>query len=361
MKEITVLLIEDEPSFQLALKTLLHRDPATKYNLVIESWLRDGLKRLAHQDIDIVLLDLTLPDSHGLDTLLQIRQQSSFTPVVVLTGREDDMGVEALKLGAQDYLLKGRLDGSALMRSMRYAIERANLIEERDNFIAALTHDLRNPLVGANRILELLYQGHLGEIDSTHAELLTKVFLTNEQLLAMIQNLLDVYRLEKDINALVLAHTNLLDLVNYCIEQVRPLALKKKVKLESLLEPQTKPVLADEPSFRRVVHNLLDNALKFTPEGGSITVSLFERTSRIILVVKDSGPGILQEDRRRVFQRFGRGDPAQRHNAGIGLGLFVCKQIVELHGGSIDIITDRDAEGSVFEVQLPFSAIESMN
>jgi DNA-binding NarL/FixJ family response regulator len=128
---IEILLIEDDPGDAQLIRVMLQGSASVEFRLEVEQGLSSGLKRLDEQHFDVILLDLELPDSHGLETLRQIYSRASATPVVVITGQADEVvGAEAVRMGAQDYLVKGEIDSSILLRSIRYAIDRHRLQEK---------------------------------------------------------------------------------------------------------------------------------------------------------------------------------------------------------------------------------------
>ncbi|MBI4357803.1 MAG: GGDEF domain-containing response regulator [Candidatus Omnitrophica bacterium] len=133
-KTVRVLLIEDDSDYAALMVARLSRDKSISFDIQRAEGLEEGLKRIGAKDIDIVLLDLNLPDSHGLDTLVQFKAQAANIPVLVLTGLDDEsIAVEAVRRGAQDYLLKGEADGKMLPRVIRYALERHRMQEELRN------------------------------------------------------------------------------------------------------------------------------------------------------------------------------------------------------------------------------------
>jgi len=208
----------------------------------------------------------------------------------------------------------------------------AAVAEGREEFMATLTHDLKNPLIGANRLLELLVAGALGPLSTEQAELLETLRKSNLDLLSMIHNLIDVYRYEKDAATLDLQETNLVGLIDECISQAQ--ILSKNV-INSDLPKQMDNIRLDSFAIRRVVQNLLSNAVKFSPEG-AITVRLKIQTDQTVIEVEDHGPGIKPEELSRLFKRFSQGAAGKRYAGGNGLGLYLCKQIIEAHGGTIE-------------------------
>lgn len=233
--------------------------------------------------------------------------------------------------------------------------EQANhlhILQEREDFMAALTHDLKNPLVGADRVLDILIGGKLGELDDNQKEVLLQLKQSNEDLIDLIRNLIDIYRLERDIRSLQLSDCNLTKLCTDTVSEIELLARSRNIELQ-FDHPRT-PVYgqADYMSIKRLMQNLLNNALKFTPTDGFIKIKLEVDYEQVIISVQDSGPGIPEEEIDRLFERFWQGLPGKKYAPGSGLGLHLCREITEAHHGSI-ACQSKVGQGAIFTVYLP--------
>lgn len=361
-KFVRVLLVEDDATFSMAIAAALSRNATFEIDCLTAASLHEAFKRVAQsnverradQSIDVILLDLNLPDSQGIDTFLEMRNSCSGVPIIVLTGRDDEqLAMKAMSNGAQDYLRKGDIDGRTLSRTISYAIERAKIIAEREDFVATLTHDLKGPLQGANRILGLLVKGDLGPLNADQSELLSRLAQSNDTLLEMISNLLEVYRYDKDLHTISFQHTNLVKLVQRCMDEVSHLAHDRSIEIKrEIFDGEDISIMADAGSIARVVRNLLDNALKFTPKGGQVVIKLAKEDEKVKLAVTDTGPGIAEEDRRFLFERFYRGSTGRGYSRSTGLGLYLCKQIVQHHNGTITCAV-AGGSGSSFVLEFP--------
>ena len=225
-------------------------------------------------------------------------------------------------------------------------------LEQREDFMATLTHDLKTPIVGANMVLGALIDGSLGPLNPMQEEIIGKLKTSNQALLKMIQNLLEVYRYEAGTEALYLKQIEISPLVQFCLDEVKPLADSKAQKLLAHL-PETHCALqADEDALKRVLINVLGNAVKFTPERGTIEVEVERKDPNVIMRVKDTGMGISDQDQERLFQRFWQSDPGKRYAVGTGLGLYFCHRVLEAHHGKITCQSEP-GRGTTFTIILP--------
>jgi two-component system sensor histidine kinase/response regulator len=357
-----VLLVEDNLAEALYFQDLLRKEGATWLKFTRCDSINSALDYLKTNAPDIVLLDLTLPDSVGLNGLTKLRKESISVPILVLTGVDDqELAIRALKMGAHDYLIKNRVNGQALLRIIEFAILRTQseiyktrlmLMEQREQFMAALTHDLKNPLLGANRILEHLTDGRLGNLNDEQFRVLKMLKNSNKSLLNMVQNLIEVYKHKKDASTLLYEKVELSELLNSCLGEFVHQAQTRNVAIKSGGAESPLIIEADSNSIRRVLQNLLDNALKFTPSGGSIEIRTKQNATHALIEIEDTGFGINADEMPTLFQPFRQGTEGRKYSPGTGLGLYLCRQIVEAHQGKIDC-TSEPGRGTIFSVSLP--------
>lgn len=357
--KVRVILVEDSLPDALFIEEIL---PCESYELVRVDALSAAYNRISERTFDVVLLDLSLPDGQGINTFLAMTGKIPDVPIVILTGLEDEeVAIAAARFGAQDYIQKKDISQHTLCRSIHYAIERKQalenakrliVLEQREEFMATLTHDLKNPLLGANYLLEMLADETRGKIQAEQTNILLQLRDNNKLLLSMIQNLIEVYRFEKDVSVIVPENTDLLNIASACLQDIAPIAENRRIALKIEIPKQVKNIRADANAIRRVLQNLLDNALKFTPTGGEVTLKLEASNGFVVVEIIDTGPGISVEDQKKLFQRFVQGRAGKKYTPGTGLGLYLCKQIVEAHRGEIACIS-TEGEGSIFRVRLP--------
>ena len=228
-------------------------------------------------------------------------------------------------------------------------------------FAAMLAHDLKSPLIGTMRLIDLFLDGNLGTLTPEQNAFLSLVRGSTRSLLSMVENLLDLYRIEAGAYQPRLETVDIGALVRSCCLGIAPLAACRNICLDIDMMPGLEPLEADGMSMQRVLYNLLDNAQKFSPEGGSILVAVRKSSDKIIIDISDDGPGILKEELDKLFERCLRDRAELSFKTGVGLGLYLCRHLVGAHGGELTYQA-REGGGSVFTVVLPArpaKAIES--
>jgi len=232
----------------------------------------------------------------------------------------------------------GQLSSTILVASD--VTERVLLDLQRKDFVATLAHDLQTPVIASDRALSLLLDKLNGLVSPELITWMTMLKKNNQNLLHMIETLLDVYHYEEGSQALYLDQVDLKLLATTCIEELLPLASEQGLAIESHFDEELKSVAADRTAIRRVITNLIDNSLKFTPRGGTITVrARNDRDSFVVFEVADTGIGIKAEDKKHLFERFWHGRGERSYKGSNGLGLYLCRQIIESHHGQIECQT----------------------
>jgi signal transduction histidine kinase len=227
------------------------------------------------------------------------------------------------------------------------------LMRQRDDFMALLTHDLKTPLLGADRILELLTNDVVGNLNDEQRNILKQLRNSNSELVSMVQNLIQVYRYERELANVRFVDIDLSELVKAVVEKSLSSAQSKEIELVCNVPEPNLIAAVDADSISRLVQNLIDNAIKFTPRKGVVTVGLEELNHGICqLSVTDTGVGLTEEECASLFTRFWQGLMGKKYSPSVGLGLYLSKQIVDAHDGTIDC-QSKINEGSAFTVKLP--------
>jgi signal transduction histidine kinase len=390
-KPMKVLLVEDNPGDTRLIREMLKED-TIQFELAHVERLCEAFQCLGEETFDVIVLDLNLPDSQGLDTFVKAHAQVSEVPIVVLTGLADEVvGVEAVKGGAQDYLVKGQVDGDWLVRSIYYAIERKRaeealkkyserleeMVEERtqelrdtqDRLVhreklavlgqlaGGVAHELRNPLgviKSAVYFLNMALEEPEPEVKET-LEVLEKEVIMSEKI---ISSLLDFACAKPPTQRKV----NINDVVQEAMSRI---TLPENVEVVSQLDELLPTILADPDQLAQVFGNIILNGIQAmtlpsplamlrtdsigTPEGGRLVIKTFKtlKSGWVAISFTDTGVGIPEENLDKLFE------PLFTTKAkGIGLGLALVKVLVEGHGGTIEV-TSKVGKGSTFTVRLP--------
>jgi PAS domain S-box-containing protein len=234
-------------------------------------------------------------------------------------------------------------------------VELQRLDEVRSTFVSVAAHELRSPLTSIQGYVEMLLDGDYGPLTEAQRERLEIVRGGAHRLLSTTDNLLNLTRIEAGQLELVLQPRDLTAVVKNVINEFEPQLEAKEQQLTLRTAPDLPLALCDETRARQIIGNLLSNAIKYTPPGGQITIELepAERSGFLQVSVADTGVGIADEDQRRLFNRFFRGESAQRTEAsGTGLGLYIARSLIQLHGGRVWFESEPDS-GSTFYVTFP--------
>jgi signal transduction histidine kinase len=303
----------------------------------------------------VVLLDLSLPDSHGVEGIGILQRVAPTTPIVVLTGRSDDgVAIDVLQAGAEDYLIKGMGDGHLMVRAIRYSMERARgrllLLDAKTKaeianrtkteFLANMSHELRTPLNAIMGFSELMKTQMLGPVGNpTYVEYARDIYQSAAHLLQIINDILDLSKVEAGKIELDERPVNLHALVDTSLRLVGERATEAGVTVSNEVPVDLPRLFADERLLKQILINLLSNSIKFTEKGGSVRVQAGRETTGVIsLAVADSGIGIAADDLPKVMEPFRQADAAlSRKYEGTGLGLPLVKSFVELHRGVFEL------------------------
>jgi signal transduction histidine kinase len=374
-KALQVLVVEDNAGDARLLREMFSKERPDSYELTHLSRLREAEIHLAKGGVDIVLLDLGLPDGHGLETLRRAHAVAPGVPMIVLTGLDDEaLAAEALKEGAQDYLIKGQIENRALPRALRHAIERHRMQTEtdlvrthemqfKDEFLSHVSHELRSPLTAIYQFVTILLDSLAGELNPEQREFMEIVLRNVKQLQSMINDLLEVTRVHSGKLVIEPQCTSVSDAIDYTVDTLQGAAAAKEITLSSDMEAPLAPVCADPTRLRQILIILVDNAIKFTPANGAVKIRarrLEEDPNLVLLEVSDSGCGISPDMTERIFERLLQvSDPALAGRKGLGLGLYICKELVTRQGGHI-WAKSTPGQGAVFSVTLPVFSLANL-
>ncbi len=371
LKKDQILVVDDVPDNCFLIQSILEEEG---YQITVAYSGPEAITLIEESPPDLLLLDLMMPGMDGYEITRQLRSRPGlpFLPILLVTASEDASMVKGLDLGADDFIRKPvafdvlLAKVRSLLRLKHSVDERDHIASVREDFVSRLTHDLRTPLVAADRMFHLFEQGAFGDLPPQMQEAIKTMLISNQNLLKMVNQLLEVYRYEAGRKPLAFSSLDLEELLTQILQELKGLAQEKSLELyldRSKIEPkQAVKIKGDRVELHRVFTNLIGNAIKFTdrgfvkiclrvekysltdPDHGSV-----DENSEVIIEVHDTGCGISPQEQANLFERFRTGNHTR---AGSGLGLYLSRQIVEAHCGKLELKSELEV-GSVFAVHLP--------
>ncbi|HET9390427.1 MAG TPA: ATP-binding protein [Steroidobacteraceae bacterium] len=324
---------------------------------------RDLVSRIAdeYRDVLIDMLDTALREGGDLDLLVQTRWPGGLPQSIALRGRSvhNGGGASALFLTSRNVSVEaaaaatqGRRQMEAVENERRLRTEAESANRGKDQFLSMFSHELRSPLnaiLGWNRILALKRAE-----DPEVASICARIDHSARAQLKMVNDLLDLGRIETGKLRIEPRPMQLAQVAAAALDLARPVAAAKSIAIVADFEPGGGALRGDPDRLQQVISNLLSNALKFTPAGGRITVTLRNRSGFAELTVRDTGQGIGADLLPHVFDRFRQGDSSSTRQAGgLGLGLALVREIVTLHGGSVSAMSGGPGAGAAFTIRFP--------
>ncbi len=375
-----ILLVEDYP-FDVEITLDLLKSIGFSEDAVMHaSTLRATIKLLEQEEPDLILLDLGLPDSKGMKTFETIHSQFPAAAIVVFSGLNDqDLALESVKKGAQDYLVKGKIDNLRLETSIRYSVERKRLEQElvqakkqaeaayaaKKQFLASISHDLKNPLNSILALSDFLARNQNGHLDEKELAAVKTIHGSGNDLLEMITDLMAFSKVDAGKLIFQGSSIQLASLIEQLEKRFLPLAHQKQLELEILIENDVPEIIyTDNQRLKQIIQNLLSNGIKFTSHG---KVSLLIRNHempnnslpptsanpKIEIIVADTGIGIPQERFETIFQAFEQGgEEIYKSFGGSGLGLSIVQKLTKLLAGEVHL-ESKLGKGSIFRILLP--------
>jgi len=370
-KSISILIIEDNSGDRRLISEMLAEagtdEPGVAFDVQYADRLQSAIEYLSQNKVDVILLDLGLPDSQGLDTLKSVYTEVPERPIVVLTGLNDELiGVQAVNEGAQDYLIKGQVDTHLLRRTIRYAIERKQA-EERERrlqlqlnlstrlaslglMVEGIGHEINNPLSSVIGFAQMLTYEDIPE--NTKGDV--KLINDNAQRVADIMNNLLIFARQQNLQR---TYINVNDIIRATL-QMRAHALKSNnITVTTQLDPALPSTMADATLLQQAFLNLIINAeteMKQSCGKGRLLIRTTLISDTIQISFTDDGPGITEANLIHLFDPFFSTRGVGR---GTGLGLSVCYGIINEHNGQI-YVQSQPGKGAVFTVELPVVAEE---
>ncbi len=372
--EGNILVIDDEMGIREGCRRAL-----TPQGFSVETAgnLEEGLQKIQDTNFDLVLLDVMLPDGRGTDLLVPIQEKDPETVAIIITGYATiELAVEAIKKGAYDFVPKP-FDTDILLLTVHQGIERRRLALETKRLVAAekkaeelarvneemerldrykthftvmVAHELRAPIAALQSFLLSILKGYVPP--EKQEEILERAVARAQELLDLVNDLLNLASAREEITPAMAKDLSLADVLEKLLPPFQSQAVDEGLKFE--VNIRQRPSLEAVPEqIEQLWTNLISNAIKYTPEGGEVVITLDEDKGWAIGTVEDNGIGISPEHQTLVFEEFFRTPQAKDHNhLGTGLGLSLARRIVEGHGGSIELESEL-GKGSRFRFRLP--------
>ncbi|MEL6494284.1 MAG: HAMP domain-containing sensor histidine kinase [Cyanobacteria bacterium J06623_7] len=346
--ESYILAVDDIPDNLLLVQLALEQEG---HRVVVADNGETALQKIKQFPPSLILLDVMMPGMDGYEVTRRIREDRNipFIPILLVTARSESSLVQGLDAGADEFVRKP-FQIEELQARVRSMLRFKETIDQRENFVSCLTHDLRTPLVAANRMLDLITQEAFGAVTEEQQEAIANIVRSNDNMLEMLNTLLETHHYELGQKALSFLTLDLDKLIAETITELEPLTKTKGLQLQYHHDDGAYNIKGDRLELRRVITNLIGNAVKFTDRGG-VKVALSSSKKKLEIEVADSGIGISPEDQKAVFQRYHQGN---HRRAGKGLGLYLCQQIINAHGGELTVQSEL-GRGTTFTVSLPLN------
>ena len=371
-----ILVIEDEDLVRQS-----YNDMFSNFGYEVESVPngREGMSRITKQDYDIVVTDLNMPEMNGIDVLKYIKKKKPYIEVIVITGYATlENAIEAMKVGAYDYFAKpvdiehvriviskcvkqiqSRKENEEL-RSLTQRLKELN--ELKDKFITITNHELRTPVTVLKGYIELVDYFLEESRDENVNEAIEIISETMSELVSIVEQMHDISSFEYGKKRLVGGDVEIEKVLDLICKEMKILFEKRNIQFKLKLPESGVIVYGDDRQLKRSLRELLQNALKFTPEGGHVELeySANLENKKIYIKVKDDGIGIPKDKLDLIFEPFYEVQNVINHmtsktefmGGGIGLGLTLAKEVFESHKGKL-LLESEENGGSTFTVVLP--------
>lgn len=358
---VNLLTIGKDKGEYIALKTVLDKLPDRLFRVDWCSSVAEAKQYIQENRYDLYIVDYDADEEEAKKLLEVATPYARKEPFIILTkAYGESMERQVMKLGVADYLEKRKFNVELLSRTLRYALQRKQMEEQRlkhlidvnrtkDEFISLASHQLRTPATGVKQYLGMLLEGFVGELKGKQK----KAYASNERQLRVVSELLRVAQVDAGKVRLSRKRTDVVRLVEDILSEQGSLfeAKGQKVSLKASIRPIE--IRVDTPTIRMVIENIIDNASKYSYEGQHISISIKEERGVCTVSVRDEGVGISREDKAKLFQKFTRiNNPLSTMVGGSGLGLYWAKKIVDLHSGEV-CVSSRPNKGSTFTIVLP--------
>ncbi|OGS27498.1 MAG: hypothetical protein A2297_09850 [Elusimicrobia bacterium RIFOXYB2_FULL_48_7] len=382
-KKLKILIIDDEQGLRDMLSFALGQEG---YIVLTAKNGKEGTEKVTKEEVDVVISDIKMPEMDGITVLGKIKEIKPEVEVIMATGYGTmETAIESLRKGAFDYINKpfnidellfliNKVSAVKQLKSQLVSLKEFDRL--KDEFLTAISHEFRTPLTSISGAIELLMddEGVDNEekldylpYSAQNVKLLEIIKRQTERIRGLVNNLLDFAKMETGFWELKKQGVSVIKLVDDAVKGILLLAEKRRIEIKQQVSLEGRQYQdagltadCDSEQIVRVLTNLLSNSIKYTQESGRIAV-WYERIpagagSEIKFTVEDNGKGIAAENLEKVFDRFYRVDQSLiREEGGVGLGLPICKKVIELHKGRIWVESEGLGRGSRFIFTIPIN------
>lgn len=365
-KTIQVLLVDDDEADYQIIRDLIAENSDSSFRLSWEPSITQAESTIQLGAHDIYLINSHADSQNGLKLLAKFNLVERPEPFIILTEASDEqVEKKAMKMGVADYLVKGTLDAELLSRVLHYSLQRKlfetqrieqlkEISRSKDEFIALASHQLRTPATAVKQYVGMILEGFAGEITDEQRKLLNDAYASNERQIQVVNDILRVAKL--DLKKIVLKQlpTDLLSLMESLLHDLDSQFAERDQSVTFVNSAFPIYASIDSDYIRMALSNIVDNASKYSPQGRGITITIDKRACNTVAIsITDHGVGIGKDDLAKLFKKFSRIDNILSVKVGgTGLGLYWSKEIIEIHGGEIEV-TSVLGKGTTFTILLP--------
>lgn len=375
-KKTKILLVDDDTTSRYILAKILSK---AGYGIEEAGSGKEAFKKVEIEKPNLIILDVNLPDITGYEVSKQLKDDkiTSFIPILNISSyyTKNEEWVNGQKCGAENYLIKP-IDPHvllAIVKSMlkiqktesqlRIALKEAEAANNlKTQFLANVSHELKTPI---NVIVSALQMTNIITGDIEMPDIKKKMYKYNKmmkqnsyRLIRLINNLIDITKVDSGFLNMKRQNVNIVKIVEDITLSMASFVESKEIELVFDTDVEEKIIVCDPDKIETIIFNILSNAAKFTNADGKITVNMFERKEHIIISIQDTGIGIAEENKEKIFDRFLQiDDNSHRNREGSGIGLSLVKSFVEMHGGEITVESNY-GQGSNFIIKLPTTIMD---
>lgn len=369
-----ILIVDDRPENLYSLESMLSEDD--RIILKADSG-EEALKIAFNEDLSLIMLDVQMPEMDGFEVahMLKSTKRTKKTPIIFVTAisKEKKYMLQGLEEGAMDYLFKpldtditrAKVDTLLKFYAQQKELEQKNLEltklnEEKNYFLGVASHDLRNPLGNIITLASFIQNDNGMNLSKENNNYIDVIINSGRHMLDLLNNLLDVTKIESGTMDLELKHMHIADVIQQSINENKLSADRKGISLEFSISDNIPMNTFDPMQIQQVLNNLISNAIKYSHKNTNIEINTELQNEKIIVTVKDQGQGIPENEQHNIFVPFNKTSVKSTNGEkSTGLGLTIAKKVVESHGGEI-WLNSEVGTGTSFSFSLPLTTINEL-